>query len=496
MSSGTAQTDRPARFRDVFASGEFRALYAASTLSWLGDYMARAAITAMVFDLTGSPAASAAAFAISFAPWLLGGSVLVSMAERYPYRRVMVWCDIARMVTMVVLAALSSSLPLAALLALLLLSSLFTPPFDAARSATFPAVLGPDRYVTGVAVNTATTPPIQITGYFLGASLATVDPRLALLINAATFGVSAILVRTGVRLREPGLSQERRTGLLRETADGFRLVFTNPALRALVLLVFCGSLFAVVPEGLGAAWAARDADGLGRAWAQGLLMGAVPLGLVLGSLVVSRLPVSWRRRLLRPLALATPLALVPAVFDPPILAMAGLALVSGFAIGALSPVANGEFVQALPNAYRARAFGVVSAGLQLLQGSAVLATGALALRIDLAVVVGLWSLGGVVLMIVMVATWPSPQEFADAGAKAAAMNAKGAPATPAPVPADTPAPRQTHPYRRTRPHRAQTHPVRRTRPHRAQTHPARRTRSHHRRMRPSYRKRRVVACWL
>ena len=57
MGSGTASVDRPARFRDVFASGEFRALYAASTLSWLGDYIARAAITAMVFDLTGSTAA-------------------------------------------------------------------------------------------------------------------------------------------------------------------------------------------------------------------------------------------------------------------------------------------------------------------------------------------------------------------------------------------------------------------------------------------------------
>ncbi len=437
MGSGTARGDRPARFRDVFASGEFRALYAASTLSWLGDYIARAAITAMVFDLTGSTAASAAAFAISFAPWLLGGSVLVSIAERYPYRQVMVWCDLARMVVMVVIAAVGFSLPLAALLALLLASSLFTPPFDAARSATLPAVLGPDRYVTGVAVNTATTPPAQITGYFLGATLATVDPRLALLINAATFGLSAILVRTAVRSREPGLSQERRTGLLRETADGFRLVFTNPALRALVLLVFCGSLFAVVPEGLGAAWAARDADGLGRAWAQGLLMGAVPLGLVLGSLAVTRLvPVSWRRRLLRPLALATPLALVPALAQPPILVVAGLALASGFAIGALLPVANGEFVQALPNAYRARAFGVVSAGLQLLQGSAVLATGALALHINLAVVVGLWSLGGVLLMIVMIVKWPSPQAFADAGAQAAAMNAAGSAATPArkPVP--------------------------------------------------------------
>ena len=46
-------------------------------------------------------------------------------------------------------------------------------------------------------------------------------------------------------------------------------------------------------------------------------------------------------------------------------------------MGGLLPVANGLFVQALPDAFRARAFGVVQGGLQLLQGAAVLLTGLL-----------------------------------------------------------------------------------------------------------------------
>lgn len=416
--------DRPTRFRDVFASGEFRALYAAGGLSWLGDYAARAAITALVYDRTGSAAASAAAFAISFAPWLLGGSVLVAVAERYPYRRVMVWCDVARLVVMAMLAVSGGALALPGILALLLISALFNPPFDAARSATLPQVLGQDRYVAGVGLSTATAPPAQVIGYFLGSAIAAVNPQLALALNAVTFAVSALLVRFGVRMRDPGLRPERRTGLLRETGDGFRIVLADPARRGLVLLVFAASLFAIVPEGLGAAWAAHHSGQLGRAWGQGVLMAAVPTGMVLGALVAGRLlPVSWRRGALRPLALATPLALVPAVLDPPILVAAGLALVSGFAVGALVPVANGEFVRMLPTAYRARAFGVVSAGLQLLQGSALLATGALAQGGDLPVVVGLWSLGGVLLMIVVLSAWPSPQAFTDAVTRAAAMDA-------------------------------------------------------------------------
>ena len=276
--------DRPARFRDVFASGEFRALYAGSVLSWVGDYAARAAVTAMVYEHTGSPAASAAAFAVSFAPWLLGGSLLVAVAERYPYRTVMVWCDLARTAGMAVLAVVGAALGLPTLFALLLLCALFAPPFDAARSATMPQILGRDRYVGGVSLTLATAPPAQVIGYVGGAAISAIEPRLALALNAVTFILSALLVRFGVQWRAPALRPERRSGLLRETGDGFRLVFTNPARRALVLLVFAASLFAVVPEGLGAVWADHRADGLGRAWAQGMIMGAVPAGMVLGAL--------------------------------------------------------------------------------------------------------------------------------------------------------------------------------------------------------------------
>jgi len=408
--SGTApDSERPAAFHDVLASREFRAVYAASTLSWVGDYLARAAITALVYHNTGSVAYSAAAFAISYAPWLLGGSVLVSVAERYPYRTIMVACDVIRMVLMAIVG-LFPHMHLAAVLLLLLASALFSPPFDAAKSATMPAILPGDRYVVGVALTTATAQPAQVVGYALGSAIAGVNPGAALLVNAATFAISAVLVRFGLRLRPAALDRARRSDLLHETVDGFKLVFTHRTLRFLVLLVFCGSLFAVVPEGLGAAWAAwLTGSNKPGGWTQGVIMAAVPLGSILGALTVTRLiPPARRRRLLRPLGLATPLVLVPAVFDPRVYAIAVMAGLCGFAIGGLVPVANGEFVRELPPAYRARAFGVVQGGLQLLQGAAVLITGYLAHFWELPKVVGLWSLGGVGLMLMLWAAGPTP----------------------------------------------------------------------------------------
>jgi MFS family permease len=426
--SGTGRhAERPATFRDVLVVREFRAIYAASTLSWLGDYIARAAITALVFEATGSIPASAAAFAISYAPWLLGGSFLVSLAERHPYRSVMIWCDVARMIGMTAVAlGVGLKVHVAVLLALVLICALFSPPFDAARSAILPTVLDGDRYVVAVGLHTATAQPAQVAGYVVGSAMAAVDPRLALLINAGTFAVSALLVRLRVGLREAALAPARRTHLFKETVDGFRLVFTSPALRAVVLVVLGGAAFVVVPEALAAAWAANLADGPGRGWAQGIIMGSVPLGSILGALSVSRLvPPSTRRRLLLPLAVAVPLALVPTLFNPRLYLLALLAGASGFAVGGLVPIANAQFVQALPNGYRARAFGVVQAGLHLVQGAAVLITGLLAHSFRLHQVVGVWSLGGVGLMLLLSLTWPSPRVFARAVASAAAANNGG-----------------------------------------------------------------------
>lgn len=121
---------------------------------------------------------------------------------------------------------------------------------------------------------------------------------------------------------------------------------------------------------------------------------------------------------MRPLAVLAPAALVPALLDPPPAVVALLAAACGFAVAGLLPVANGLFVRALPNGYRARAFGVMASGMQIIQGVAVLTTGLLAERFSIPVVVGIWSAAGVVLMLAAALAWPS-REAVDAAVEAA-----------------------------------------------------------------------------
>lgn len=417
MSDERPAPEGPATFRDVFGQAEFRALFAANALSWVGDYIAKAAVTVLVYRQTESVALSAVAFAASYLPWLIGGPVLAALAERHRYREVMATCDLVRMALMLLVAV--PGLPSWAILALLFAATLANPPSQAARSAVSPQILHGDRLVVGLSVMTSAGQTAQVVGYLLGAAIAAISPAAALLINAASFAASAALVRFGLRDRPPAMTAAHRSHLLRETGQGFRIVFGQPVLRAIAVLVFSAMLFSIVPEGLAAAWAAERGGSLGSGTAQAIIMAANPVGYVLGGLVVGRLVGPARRlALMRPLAVLGPAVLVPALLDPPPLVVALLAAACGFAAAGLLPVANGLFVRALPDGYRARAFGVMASGTQIIQGAAVLATGALADRFAIPLVVGVWSAAGVVLMLGAALTWPR-REAVDAAVHAA-----------------------------------------------------------------------------
>ena len=102
-SSAVTEQDRPVAFREVLAIREYRAVYASLLVNWVGDYLARAAVTVLVYQESRSVLLSAAVFAISYLPWIIGGTVLSAMAERYPYRSVLIVADLSRLVPIALL---------------------------------------------------------------------------------------------------------------------------------------------------------------------------------------------------------------------------------------------------------------------------------------------------------------------------------------------------------------------------------------------------------
>ncbi|BCY06122.1 MFS transporter [Actinoplanes sp. L3-i22] len=399
--------DHPITFRGLFALREFRFVYTSMLISWVGDYLTRAAVTVLIYQQTRSVLLSAISFAIGYLPWITLGPVLSALGDRYPYRRVMIACDLFRMTAVAML--LIPGLPVAVLLLVVLLAGLGGPPAQAARSAQLPLVVGRERLTLATAVATTTGQAAQVAGYLLGSALAVgLTPRVAVGLDVVSFAVSALLIAIGVRLRPAAVAPAHRRHLLRETAEGFQLVFGLPVLRSIAIVVFSTIAFSIVPESLAASWAAEGTpDGLPQGLAQGLIMGAGPLGVAIGGLLFSRLVPAERRWQLVPLlAVVTPLVLVPAIAGPPAVVVAGLVALSGLAQGAALPALNASFALILPASHRARAFGVMTSGIQASQFLAVLITGVLSERFRIPLVVGVWSIAGTALMVAIVAFWP------------------------------------------------------------------------------------------
>ena len=128
------QEPRRARYGEVFGIAEFRAVFAAHVISMLGQVIAAVALTVLVYEKTGSPALAALTFSAAFPPYLFSGTLLSSMVDRLPARRVLVACNLAS--ALVVGSMALVALPVWALLGLLFVLGLIAPVFSGVRAAT------------------------------------------------------------------------------------------------------------------------------------------------------------------------------------------------------------------------------------------------------------------------------------------------------------------------------------------------------------------------
>ncbi|HLK01110.1 MAG TPA: MFS transporter [Streptosporangiaceae bacterium] len=390
-----------ASYREVFAVGEFRAMWIAQVLSYTGDQFAQVAIAILVFERTRSPLLTALAYALTYLPPIAGGPLLSGLADLFPRRRVMLACDLIRVGTVGLMAI--PSMPLAPLCVLLFLTVLTGAPFASARTALMPDVLPGDKLMIGSAVGGITFQASQIVGFVAGAAVvATLNPHRTLAVDAFSFALSALIVFVWVKRRpSPHREGEARPSLWAMSADGVRIVFGNPVLRTLVLLGWLAG-FAIVPEGLAAPYAHSLHRGT---LTVGLLMAAMPLGAVIGAYLLGKVVgPSTRMRIIGWLAMLSCAPLIVSAWNPPLAVILPMWAIAG-AGGAYQLAAAAAFVQALTPQTRARAFGVAQSGLYAVQGLGVLVGGAVAQAVGPALAVGLAGLVGLTGASILAMAW-------------------------------------------------------------------------------------------
>ena len=387
----TAGTVARTTYRDVLAHREFSAVLTAWLISMLGNVLAGVALSYLVFQRTGSSFQAAVAFSIGWLPHLFIGTLLSGLPDRYPPRRLMVGADL--LCAVIIAALVIPGMPVAGLLVLILAEGCVSPVFGAARAATVPELLQGDEYVVGQALLSLVGQSSQVLGLALGAALlAVVGPKTALLLDAASFLVSALILRLGTVSRPPRRANAGAS-LTSDSLRGLRALFADPRIRSLILLGWLVPMVGVIPEALAVPYSARSGGGASGA---ALLLGATSAGIIVGELVVARvLRPADRVRAMAPLALFLSVPPLLFLWRPSLPVAAGLLLLAG--LGWSYGLAQSQLLIAvLPEDLRGRGLTTAQSGMMLTQALGFFAAGAAAELVSPQDVI---ALGGVVGLV-------------------------------------------------------------------------------------------------
>ncbi|NML52775.1 MFS transporter [Streptomyces sp. R302] len=409
-----AQDGRRATYREVLAEPRFRLLFSTRAVAITADSLRITTFSVLVFATTGSSLLSALAFGIGFLPQLFGSLLLGSLADRLPPRTLIaggytVECAAALLLALV-------PMPVAASLAVVALVALVTPVFGGASSRLVAQCLEGDAYVLGRSLNNIAGSGAQLSGLALGgAAVAVLGPHRALALSAALYLGCALAIR--IRLprsprppRPPRLQRGKSSsargegGTVRASLHSAGLLLRGRTVRRLMLAQWLPPAFVAGAEGLIVAYAG------GRHFAPGwyaVLMGCLPVGMLVGDLLVGRLlrpPV--RERLVVPLTALMGLPLVGFAAEPGVGVSCCLLLLCGFGF-AYGLGLQRPFLDALPHDGQGQAFGLLGSGGMTLQGVGPACFGTVAAAIGTGGAIALAG-GAAVLTAGWILSWHPP----------------------------------------------------------------------------------------
>ncbi|MFE9291994.1 MFS transporter [Streptomyces olivaceus] len=357
--------DGTVTYGQLLRNREFSGLFAAHTISILGDVLTKVALSVLVFDRTNSALMAAITFALGFMPQILTAALASAIVDLVPARRLMLIGDASRMAC--VLAMTVPGMPIAALLILVTASGALSPLFRAARQVMLPDIIGMNGYPLARSMFSGTIQVGQILGFGLGGALLIIlTPRATLFVDAATFAFSLTMVLMFVRPRPATASgTHRESGIIRETFRGNRSILNDPVLRRLLLLQWIPTALIVLPEGLAAPYAAELGGGPESV---GFLLAFPAVGTVIGEAAVARLlGPQERSRWVPALILLAGAPLLLFASSPSLPLALALLLVSGAGTAFALPL-DQLYVERVPAGLRGRAMTLTGAGSIATQG--------------------------------------------------------------------------------------------------------------------------------
>lgn len=339
----------------------------AEAVSITGTRVSMIAIPLFVLEQTGSATQTGLVALAEMLPLVvlkvLGGPVI----DRVGARRVAITCDVASVFVVAAIPLLydAGALSFPAFLALVAVAGALRGPGDAAKHAMVPTLVESAGVPMERATGLAST--VERTAGMLGAGLAgllvaTLGAQNALLVDAASFGVSALVlawatVGIGAPPVEADLETDLETDLeaeadpasyVEQLREGWTFLRRDPLLLGISVMVAITNLLdAAWAAVLMPVWAVESGEG---AAALGLLFavfsGSSALGAACAAVWAARLP-RFKVYLFAFLLTGLPRFVVFAV-GAPVPAIVAVFVVGGFASGFINPVLGAVIFERIP----------------------------------------------------------------------------------------------------------------------------------------------------
>lgn len=266
-----------------------RRLTVARVVSFVGDSLSLVALMLYVAATSGQALAVAALLLVGdFVPSLLA-PLTGAISDRFDRRTVMIVCELVQGAVLLAIAVLIMTTlpPLPLLLLLVAVRAVAGQVFQPASRAAVPALVAKRDLETANATMGFGTNGAEALGPLVAAALLPfVGVAGVLLVDAASFAVSALLLA-----RLPALPPERDadappSGLFTDAREGLSYIWTQPALR-IIALGFCAVVAANGIDDVALLVLATDNLQAGDS-AVALLLGGVGIGLLAGYALLAR----------------------------------------------------------------------------------------------------------------------------------------------------------------------------------------------------------------
>lgn len=243
------------RLSGLWQHADFMNLWGAQTISQFGTQISFLAIpvTAAVV-LHASPLQMGLLLAAETAPFLLFGLLAGVFVDRHRRKPILLWSDLGRglLLAAVPVAWIAGILRLELLLVIAFLVGILNVFFEVSYQSYLPALVSRNQLVEANSKLETSRASSQVVGPGLaGGLIYLLGAPIAVGVDAATFLVSALFLRS-IQTNEPAPEvHEQRQSIVRDIWEGIRIITDNPYLRPIAACTgtmnfFNGMLFAVL----------------------------------------------------------------------------------------------------------------------------------------------------------------------------------------------------------------------------------------------------------